>query len=268
MAVLGQFPTAAHKQQSFELNGSTDMNSQDGLMFTVDGTIQALRIAPAVMNLLSDIQTDAIFTDAIAELSENSTRATMCDGEDVEHIALLIDGRFAVGTFEWLQDLEIGDNVTLVVTTICDGPLLVHAILRKNDQLLWTPYSIHHTRHGWIMHSIKLGALVTIGTWLTFGIFYLIGDRPTTGVMVNILIFIALLNAFVLYMSTKSVLHLGEEAERIFRALNVPRFENFRIKPYSVLNMDFQKDPDYFKKKYIFRFAAALEAHKKRFNII
>ncbi len=85
--------------------------------------------------------------------------------------------------------------------------------------------------------------------------------------MANILIFIALLNAFVLYMSTKSVLHLGEQAEQIFRVLNVPKHENFRIKPFSVLNMDFKTDPNCFKKKYIFRFSAALDAHKKKFNL-
>jgi hypothetical protein len=155
MAVLGQFFTAAGKQQSIYLLMEVDMNSEEeSLMFTVDGTIQAFHIAPAVANLFSVIQTNKNFNEAISELTDtsgamsNSTRAAMYDGEYVEHIALLINGKLAIGTFEWLRDLEVGDDVTLVVTTIGDGALLVRATLRKNDQLLWTPHSVAHTCEG------------------------------------------------------------------------------------------------------------------------
>jgi hypothetical protein len=249
-------------------------NQAQQQLFSIEGTIQALRLSPAIINLISDIQDEAFCSGTIAALSgaagvaANSATLLMYEGEEVEHVALLVNDQLVIGTFEWLQDLKVNDHVKLVVSKLDDGPLFAHAILRNDDLLLWTPYSVNHTRRGWIIHSIKLGVLTTIGTWLIFGSFYLMGNRPSAHAMANILIFIALLNAFVLYMSTKGVLHLGEQAEQIFRALNVPKHENFRIKPFSILNMDFKTDPNSLKKKYIFRFSAALDAHKKKFNLV
>jgi hypothetical protein len=242
-------------------------------LFTMEGPIQALRIAPGIINLISDIQSSAFFTGAVtglageAGVAANSASLVMYDGEDVEHIALLINGLLVVGTFEWLGDLHVGDHVKLVVSKIEDGPLFAHAILRNDDQLLWTPFSIHHTRHGWILHAVKLGLLGLIGTWLMLGSFYLFGSRPSAQVMVSMLCFTIVMITFVLFMSTKSVMHLGEQAEDIFRVLNVPKFERFRIKPYSVLNLNFKEDPNCFKKGHIFHFSDALAAHKKKFNL-
>jgi hypothetical protein len=122
-------------------------HQQEAKMFTVEGKIQAVRIAPGVINLIEDIQKGAAFTGAIAGIAgepgvlANCVNVAMYDGEDVEHVALLINGLLAIGTFEWLRDLNVGDHVKLVVSEIYGGPLFIHAILRENDQLLWTPYS-------------------------------------------------------------------------------------------------------------------------------
>jgi hypothetical protein len=63
-------------------------------------------------------------------------------------------------------------------------------------------------------------------------------------------------------------MHLGDLAEDIFRTLNVPKSERFRIKPYSVLKRSRARDPNMFKKGHIFHFSDALAAHKKKFNLV
>jgi hypothetical protein len=246
MAVLRQFFTTAGKQQSIYLQWRIDMNSEEqSLMFTVAGTIQAIHVSPAVANLFTVIQANNIFNEAITGLTDtsgalsNSTREAMYDGEYVEHVASLINGKLAICTFEWLQDLAIGDDVTLVVTTIGDGPLLVHAILRKNDQLLWTPYSIHYTCEGWRMHGMKLGGLGLLFTSAMFGLFFIIDKNnvpPGQGLFWLILGPIALIS-FAITMSMRDIMHLGERAEDIFCALGVPKWERFRIKPFAISNL-------------------------------
>lgn len=244
-------------------------------LFTINGTIENFRIRPGVINLIADIQNPAFFAGITAGLIDepgvfaNSASLAMYDGEDVEHIALLIDGILAIGTFEWLKDLKIGDEVTLVVSKIYDGPLFVHAILRKTDQLLWTPYSINHTRLGWTIHAVKLGGLAFLIYLAIFGLFFLFDkeSRPTeTGFFWFFFGSLASL-CILIYISMRGIMHLGDEAEEIFKALGVPKYERFRIKPFSICNFGWQGNPNYLKKAYIFRFAEALTAHKKRFNL-
>lgn len=248
-------------------------NQEQPHVFTVEGTIQALRISPGIVNLIADIQKGAFFTGIIASaggeagVSANLASLATYDGEDVEHMALLINGRLVIGTFEWLRDLNIGDNVKLVVSEIPEGSLFAHAILREHDQLLWTPYSVDHTRRGWILHAVKLGLVGFVGTWLMLGCFYLFGSKPDATTMLYIFGFSAAMVSFVMFMSTRDVMHLGDQAEDIFRLLNVPKFDRFRIKPYSLLNDDFKNDPNIFKKGHIFHFSDALAAHKKKFNL-
>ncbi|MFC0135959.1 hypothetical protein CR105_01375 [Massilia eurypsychrophila] len=252
------------------------MNSEEeSLMFTVDGAIQGFHIAPAVANLFSVIQTNKNFNEAISELTDtsgamsNSTRAAMYDGEYVEHIALLINGKLAIGTFEWLRDLEVGDDVTLVVTTISDGPLLVHAILRKNDQLLWTPHSVAHTCEGLKIQSIKMGDTGLVFSWSMFGLFSMISESsgPHGQQLFWIIVGSIAMIAFVMTMSLRDINHLGEKAENIFCALGVPKWERFRIKPFSISNVHTQSDPNWLRKGYIFKFADAMAAHKKKYNL-
>jgi hypothetical protein len=250
------------------------LNGDSGL-FTVEGTIQSLRIAPGIANLVEDIRKAALFTGMAAGLAEqagmlaNAASLALYDGEDVEHVALLINGRLAIGTFEWLQDLRVGDEVKLVVAKIDEGPLFVHGILRKSDQLLWTPLSVNHTRRGWVLHSFKLGTLILGLTLLMFGSFFLFDKdmRPNEQELIWLIVFLIFLMTFIMFMSAKGVMHLGEQAEDIFHALGVPKFERFRIKPYSIVNLHFHDDPDSLKKRYIFKFSDALAAHKKKFNL-
>jgi hypothetical protein len=244
-------------------------------LFIVEGTIEAMRVAPGVVNLMKDIQSGAFWSGAAAGLTGEAGVAANCanllmyDGEDVEHVAILINGRLAIGTFEWLRDLMVHDEVKLVVSDTDEGPLFVHAILRKNDHLLWTPFSIDHTRRGWMLHGFKLGFLGLFLTFLILGSFYVFdrGSRPSGGWLLFIVLATIALIGFVGFMSTRGVMDLGEYAENIFRALDVPKFERFRIKPYSIFNLHSESAPDAVKKGHIFQFADALAAHKKRFHL-
>ena len=246
---------------------------KEGKLYTVEGTIQAMRVVPGVLNLVEDIQKGALFTGVAAGLAEqagmlaNATNLALYEGEDAEHIALLINGQLAVGTFEWLQDLKVDDEVKLVVSDIKEGPLFIHAILRKSDQLLWMPYSVAHTRFGWIMHAMKLclTGLVFIFAFALFCNFL----RPVFSLN-ELLLWVGLgggaMMAFVGFMSTSGVMNLGEQAEDIFKALDIKKSNRFKIKPYSIMNLHFLEDSDSLKKKYVFKFADALSAHKKKFN--
>jgi hypothetical protein len=147
------------------------------------------------------------------------------------------------------------------------APLVAHAILRERDQLLWTPLSVDHTCHGLKMHAIKLGFLILAGSWIMLGSFCLFGDRPDALTLLYIFVFSVAMISFVLYMSIKDMMHFGDLAEDIFRALNVPKSERFRIKPYSVLNRSRAREPNMFKKGHIFHFSDALAAHKKKFDL-
>jgi hypothetical protein len=244
-------------------------------VFTIEGTIQALRVAPGVVNLIKDIQAGAFWAGAVAGMAgeagvlANAASLVLYEGEDVEHVALLINGKLAIGTFEWLRDLKVGEDVKLVVSEIDDGPLFVHAILRKNDHLLWMPHSVGRTRHGWIVHALKLGVLGIFSIWLMSGLFCLIdgGDAPDKlGFLITLFFPIGLM-AFVMYMSTIGLVHLGDEAEDIFLALGVPKCERFRITPYSVSRLHYMNDPTAHKKRYIFQFSDALVAHAKKFKL-
>jgi hypothetical protein len=242
-------------------------------VFTVEGTIQALQIAHGIVNLIEDIQKGASFAGIVAGLAgeagvaANAASVATYDGEEVEHIALLLDGRLVIGTFEWTRDLSVGDRVKLVVSEISDGPLFAHAILREHDQLLWTPLSVDHTCHGLKLQAAKLGLVIFVGTWFMLGSFYLFGSRPVATTMLYIFAFSVAIITFVMYMSTRDMMHLGDLAEDIFRALNVPKSERFKIKPYSVLNTNGIKDAHRFKKGHIFHFSDALAAHKKKFGL-
>jgi hypothetical protein len=248
---------------------------ENGNIFTVEGTIEALKLTAGVANLIDDLQKGAHFTGVISGLGgapgalANAASLTMYDGEDVEHIAMLLNGVLAVGTFPWLRELKVGDEVNLVVSKMQDGPLFVHAILRKHDQLLWTPISVNHTRRGWIVHALKLGGLISSFTWLMCGFCFLSSNDTLLNTMDLIIVglFPLILMSFVMFMSTKGVMHLGKEAEDIFRALGVPKFERFKIKPYSFSKRHLFDDIDALKKKHIFYFSDALSAHKKRFHL-
>ena len=244
-------------------------------LFIVEGTIQAMRISAGVENLIKDMQSGAFWTGIAAGLAAEpgvfatSASLVLYDGEEVEHMALLINGTLAIGTFHWLGDLVIGDEVTLVVSEIDAGPLFVHAILRKRDELLWTPLSVYHTRRGWMFHGVKLGLAGLAGVAIMLGSIFLFveGTMPEPRWLLIGAISTPALISLVVFLSTVGVLDRGDYAEDIYRTLDVPRSDRFRIKPYSVFNLHFATTENPSKKTHIFHFAEALRAHKERFKL-
>jgi hypothetical protein len=247
---------------------------QSEYMYKVDGTIQAIRLATGILNLIEDVQNGSFLTGIVAGLGgqhgalANSASSVMYDGEDVEHIAMLINDKLAVGTFEWLRDLRVGDTVTIVGSDIDEGPMFIHAILRQNDQMLWTPLSVGHTRRGWVLSAIKMGGFMLAFTWLMAGLATYFNDSILGSTEIVMIIFFPIfLASFVMFMSTRDVLHLGDKAEAIFQILDVPRSDRFNIKPFSICKLHLIDDPDSLKKGNIFKFSDALRAHKLKFNL-
>jgi hypothetical protein len=158
----------------------------------------------------------------------------------------------------------------LVVSITDDGLWFVHAILRKDDNFLWLPFSVDHTRRGWVFHAIKLGGLILSLSFLMFGSFYIFDkeSRPTGPWLLFLTVFMFASVIFSFFMAGLGVMPLGEYAESIFKALGVPKFERFRIKPYSLSKLRSKTDTNAYKKGHIFYFATALAAHKKKFKLL
>lgn len=242
----------------------------------IEGHIQALRIANGTVNLVKDIQKGAWFTGLAAGLAgqvgvlASSASLALYEGDDVEHIALLINDKLAIGTFEWLEDIKVDDEVQLVVSEIVNGPLFIHAILRKTDQLLWMPFSVARTRFSWSMHGVKLSALGVAGTWFMFGMYFIFRSDPFPAQQDLIVstTLLVLIMAFVGFMSTSGMMPLGQQAEDIYLALGVPKHEKFKITPFSLMNLDFMKESDQFKKSYIFKFDEALKNHRRKYRLL
>ncbi|MET3135515.1 hypothetical protein AAKU55_005825 [Oxalobacteraceae bacterium GrIS 1.11] len=245
-------------------------------MFVVEGRIQALRKANGTLNLVKDIQKGAWFTGMAAGLAgqagmlANAASLALYEGDDVEHIALLINDKLAVGTFEWLEDIKIDDEVKLVVSEIEDGPLYVHAILRKSDQLLWTPFSIGRTRLGWVIHGAVISGIIAVRTLLLFGGYFIFGNDPfpSQKQLMWLVISVTAMATFVGFMSASGVMSLGQQAEDIFKALGVPKFNRFKVKPFSIMNLHFMEDQNSLKKGCIYKFDEALKIHKNKYHLI
>ncbi|WP_137938753.1 hypothetical protein [Chitinivorax sp. B] len=74
-------------------------------LFTIDGTIDVIHRAHGVVNLLENMQRGALVTGAAAVVTDSfanfvgSAAVAMYDGEDVEHIAMLVNGKLVLAPF-------------------------------------------------------------------------------------------------------------------------------------------------------------------------
>lgn len=244
-------------------------------MFLIDGRIQALNKAHGKLNLLEDIQQGAWLKGLTAALDEqagmvaNSTSIALYDGEDVEHVAIIINNALAIGTFEWLDDIKVGDQVRLVVSAVSDQTLFIHAILRESDQLLWMPYSVEKTKSAWISHGIKLICAMTTIALLIIGSYYLFTNDPFPGWrdFIELAASALLVTMLSVFMGIQGVLSLGQQAENIYCALHIPKFKKFTLKYFSMMDMPFEKNTNYSKKGSIFKFDEALKHHKRKHKL-
>ena len=153
--------------------------STPNLLYKITGTIRALEICESSLNLLEGLQKGAFFTGAVAALSgmggmaANAASVALYDGEDIEHVAMLLDDQLVIGTFTWLRDLRVGDEVTVAVYKADnDTPPFAYAILRKKDQLLWMPYNRDRTRHGWVVYTTKLMSFIFLAQLYWGSLYY------------------------------------------------------------------------------------------------
>jgi hypothetical protein len=249
--------------------------------YVVTGTIQLLHTTPSKINLLSDLQKGAGLTGAAAVLGDmpgmaaNAASLALYDGEDVEHGAIVLNDQLYIGTFECLEDLQEGDEVSLVVSTV-EGvkARYIHAILRPKDQLLWMPYARAYTRFCGVMREVKLSGLLLVGTWLMIASVYFFDSSPITPKDIHdILIYGGgggfIMMTIVTLLSCRGLLDEGEEAEEVYEALGVPKFKYFRVTPFSLLRL--AEDPtvrlNCDRKNHIFRFDQALEKHKQKWFV-
>lgn len=243
-------------------------------MFIIEGNIRALRVAQGTVNLIQDIQQGTWFTGLAAGLSgqagmmANAASLALYDGEAVEHIALLINDRLAIGTFEWLEDLKIDDEVKVVVSEVEDGPLFIHAILRKNDKFLWMPLAVAQTRFGLIKHGIKSTLWASGAILLMVAIISFIGNMSlfkNYGILLVTLT--VLMTSFAEYMSTAGLMPMAERAEDIYLTLGVAKFKEFEITPFSLTRVLGVSSPNALKKGNIYKFDSALQAHKMKHRL-
>ncbi|MBB5020564.1 hypothetical protein HNQ59_003885 [Chitinivorax tropicus] len=249
-------------------------NLNETKLFTVDGSIEVIHRAPGVINLLEDMQRGAVFTGAVAAATDSlanfagSTAVALYDGEDVEHIAMLVNGKLVIGTFPSTEDLKVGDQVRLVVSYEVGDFLFAHAILRIEDSWLWMPYMHARTRKGMIQYVVKFYIFFIISLELFFcGFFLLHGDLEEFNRegRIYFAFFEFLIMPFITYMSSRDLIANGIIAEGIFNALGVARYLDFNVNKYSIGNLS--SDIGSSKKMYIFDLNKALEAHYKKYKI-
>lgn len=242
-------------------------------MFVIEGNISALRTAQGSVNLLQEIQNGSLFSELAAVLSgqagmmANAASTVLYDGECVGHVALLINDRLSIGTFEWLEDLKIDDKVKLVVTEVDEGALFIHAILRMSDQILWMPLAVAKTRAGWNKLGIKDAFQATAAMLLIVAAISYAGDMALYKKYgVAIFIFTLLMTSFVNYMTTAGLMPMGKKAEDIYSALGVPRLEKFEIDKFSLTRILGISSPDALRKGNMYKFDEALKNHKYKFD--
>ncbi|WP_137938756.1 hypothetical protein [Chitinivorax sp. B] len=243
-------------------------------LFTVDGTIDAIHRAPGVVNLLEDMQRGALFTGAVAAATDGlanfagSTAVALYDGEDVEHIAMLVNGKLVIGTFQSTEDLNIGDQVRLVASYAPGDSLFAHAILRLEDAWLWMPYMHDETRKGMVRYTVKIYFILIIFLELLLnGLFYVWGAlEKFNQEMRGILIFFEfVIMPVIIYLSSKDLIEKGKIVEEIFKVLGVARYKDFNVSKFSVKNQDFRIENTH--RKYIIHLDRALAAHYKKYGI-
>ncbi|NLR74287.1 hypothetical protein [Leeia aquatica] len=117
----------------------------------LDGTLQAMLRAPSAALLLEGLHQEPAFAEMPIVGLKPLLEAAWQGGEDYEeeHVAMQVDGRWAVGTFEHLHDLTVGDALQLVVapsTPLNPAVSLIRGIHRVQDGLLWLPFGCEETQ--------------------------------------------------------------------------------------------------------------------------
>ena len=203
----------------------------------------------------------AAATDSYSGLS-NASRLAMYDDEDTQAFACQIDKQLAFGHFEGAKLLRDGDWVQAIVSRHGDA-LLVHAILRKTDELLWLPRVVLCGNAAAIREAVRLDIgftiVVSIAAWVVLFGLAALGEASLGFAIVAALIApfgLALTILLVEWLPGRPGEEFGEMGSVIFRMFGFPDPDDLNMLHAS---LDFQTDEYQAGKVYMYRLA--LDAH-------
>jgi hypothetical protein len=243
-------------------------------LFLLEGVIADLQVAPSTENLLEQIQQGskgkaALMGAAAGLVGMSQTVATSSalvfyDGEDTNNFAALIKNKGVVcGTFRAADSLVKGEQVKCVVSKRGDV-YFAHSVLRTNSGAIMVPTMTDSGDRAYFRELMRTGRSTTVVTASLLCIFYLWSyfsdDKPPAPDVVAIaLIFFLVVPPSVGYImeywNYKSTRDYGLHASAIFKALGIPRPDDFTLFGHWRSELP----------RSTFCLKSALEAHSKKY---
>lgn len=255
--------------QTVEFNGEE--------LFVLEGKLSELQLSETTENLLEKIQENsqakaatvggAAALTGMSHIVANSSALVFYEGEDTYHFSVLVNGKNVVcGTFKGAATFENGEVVRFVVAKRGDA-YFAHAAFRVMPKVLMMPTMTYSGDAAHFRSCMRTGARIALGGALVFfGAFFLfgfLGDEPLKidGSKPYIAALLIILSSTVVgfgeeYWTYTSTRDWGLHASAIFKALGVPRPDDFSVENH--LRLSQTKVP------FGFLFEEALEAHAKR----
>lgn len=251
--------------QTVEFNGEE--------LFVLEGRISELQIAETTENLLAQIQgnslekattvgTGAALT-GMSNIVASSSALVFYDGEDTYNFAALVNGKEVVcGTFKGAATFENGEAVRFVVAKRGDAHF-AHAAYRLKPKVLMIPSLTYNGDKAHFRDCMRTGRNVTVGLIVLFHIFFIYmhltrsSEKGFDFIISGMTVLIAFFCGFGMeYWTYKSTREWGLHGSAIFKALGVPRPDDFSL--YGHLELGRTSVP------FGYLFEEALEAHLKR----
>ena len=252
--------------QTVEFNGET--------LFALEGRLSELQVSETTENLLEQIQGNsrekaaavgaAAALAGMANIVASSSALVFYDGEDTYNFAALVNGKDVVcGTFSGAATFENGEAVRFVVAKRGDA-YFAHAAYRLKPKVLMIPSMTYNGDQAHFRSCMRTGRNIAVGFTVLFHLFYLyylFGESSAKGydaVLSVMCLVVALISGFGMeYWTYKSTRDWGLHGSAIFKALGVPRPDDFSL--YGHLDLGQTSVP------FGYRFEKALEAHAKRY---
>jgi hypothetical protein len=246
------------------------------ILYALEGKISELKISETMENLLEQIQAyskaKAGFSGVAAGLlgMENivatASQVMFYDGEDTYNFAALLNGKAVVcGTFKGAATFENGEKVRFVLSNRADV-LYAHAAYRMGPKVLMVPGSTYNGDKAHFAACMRTARNITVGLWFMFGVFFgwkaITDSRGLSPDGKALLIVLCSLLPPVIgfameYWTYKSTRDWGLHASAIFKALGIPRPDDFSLQGHL--------SPNRTNVPYGYLFEEALEAHLKRY---
>lgn len=250
----------------------TEFNGEE--LFVLEGKISELQIAETTENLLERIQGNskakaaaagiAAGVGGMANIVASSSALLFYDGEDTYNFAALVNGKDVVcGTFKGAATFENGENVRFVVAKRGDA-YFAHAAYRMKPKVLMIPSMTYNGDNAHFRGCMRTARNIAIGFIFIAHVFFIYtyftdsGSKEFDFIGSAIVVLVALIGGFGMeYWTYKSTRDWGLHGSAIFKALGVPRADDFSLDGH--LDLGLTSVP------LGYRFEKALEAHLKRY---